>query len=179
MEDPAAEIRGVVRSLSESIYGKTVAENVEKYFTNDAFVLHPFINQPSLVRGREGVKGIYKFFRVVTIHNAITFHAVMFNENKTQGAIELTERFQLRLIPPPFRITFSCHFIIRVDLRLEKDGRYRIWRQDDNVINDLHRSGLGIFLPGSSFISDIIKGVTGFILIIIGRFLLATGWIWP
>merc|ERR1712110_730852 len=88
MENPKAEIEDVVRSITEPQDVETILKNVDKYFTEDAFVLHPLGNQPQCARGKENLKAIYHIFRQVTRDNKITFHATMFNDDLTQCALE-------------------------------------------------------------------------------------------
>ncbi|KAG0141080.1 hypothetical protein CROQUDRAFT_664311 [Cronartium quercuum f. sp. fusiforme G11] len=170
MEDPVKELAEVVRSITEPYEASVLAKNVDKYFSDNAILLHPFLNQPNRLRSKENIKGIYKIFRVFTINNKIDFHAVMFNEDKTQAAIELTEYLELRLFP---RGLFPQHlrFIIRVDLQRDEDSKYRIYRQSDNFVSDLATAGF-LPLPITVAIISYIKLLIGFLVCIIGRFLL-------
>ncbi|MBW0511224.1 hypothetical protein O181_050939 [Austropuccinia psidii MF-1] len=175
MDDPVKEIRDVVRSITEPYEAAEIIENIDKYFTHDAFILHPLINQPQFARGKEYLKGIYKWFRTGCLNNKITFHAVMFNEDLTQCAIELTEYVEYRPFPLRFLQPGNFRFLVRVDLRLEPDGKYRIWRQHDIVFSDLGWTGLSLF-PGSIWLSDTIKGLGGYFTAKAGLFLLRKGW---
>ncbi|KAA1066685.1 hypothetical protein PGT21_022084 [Puccinia graminis f. sp. tritici] len=170
MDDPVAEIKDVVRSLVEPYEAWVLASNVEKYFTEDAFILHPLLNQTRARGSREHLKGIYKILRVFTINNKIEFHAVMFNEDKTQGAIELTEHLYPRLFPFE-SMKFSLPLWIRIDLIKDSDGKYRICRQHDMVPTD---PGI-ISLPFLSIVAqgfNIVKAFNGMAMGMIGKFLL-------
>ncbi|WAQ85578.1 hypothetical protein PtA15_6A206 [Puccinia triticina] len=172
MEDPRAEIRDVVRSITEPQDPQTVLKNVDKYFTDDAFILHPMANQPQMARGKDNLKALYYMFRKGTKENKIHFNAVMFSEDLTQCAIDLIEDVKdlKSVLLPGFPVRpLSIRFLVLVDLRLEADGKYRIWRQHDNFISDLGMSGLKIF-PGASLISDVIKASGALFTIVLGRY---------
>ncbi|POW11189.1 hypothetical protein PSTT_05436, partial [Puccinia striiformis] len=162
MDDPVKELPEVVRKITEPYEATEIVRNVNKYFTEDAYLLYPMVNQPYTKQGKKLI-GLYKLFRVLTINNQIEFHAVMFSEDKLKAAIEtnecadlvynnleLTETLQGRFIT----IWFRLRFISRVDLRKEKDGKYRICKQEDNYPNDLKRAGLEI-IPGLATFLDI------------------------
>ncbi|WAQ85577.1 hypothetical protein PtA15_6A205 [Puccinia triticina] len=172
MENPRAEIQDVVRSITEPQDAETVLKNIDKYFTEDAFILHPMANQPEMARGKDNLKAIYYFFRKMSKENKIHFHAVMFSEDLTQCAIELTEDVMdpTSVLLPGFTVRpLSIRFLVRVDLRLEADGKYRIWRQHDNFVSDLGMSGFKIF-PGAGLISDVIKASGALFTIALGRY---------
>ncbi|EFP86997.2 hypothetical protein PGT21_032062 [Puccinia graminis f. sp. tritici] len=173
MENPRAEIADVVRSITEPQDPETVLKNIDKYFTEDAFILHPMANQPELARGRDNLKALYYMFRKGTKDNKIHFHAVMFSEDLTQCTLDLTEDvldIKSALFPSLATTHLSLRFLVRVDLRLESDGKYRIWRQHDNFVSDLGMSGFKLF-PGAGFISDLLKSSGALFTIAIGRYL--------
>ncbi|KAH9808888.1 hypothetical protein DFH28DRAFT_992757 [Melampsora americana] len=182
MDNPVKEIEYVVRSITEPYEAKVLAQNIEEYFTPDAQIFHPFINQPySKDNGREDLKGIYKMLRVQSIDNKIEFHAVMFNEDQTQGTIDLTEHMTMRLNPIA-RLTSSrvaVRFIVRISLRKCEDGKYRIYRQEDNLPSDLTKSGFAAPIPGLGTLNSLVKGSAGFVTAKLGNFLLAYGLFGP
>lgn len=173
MDDPVAEIRDVVRSLTEPYKASTLAENVDKYFTHDAILQHPFMVTPKGPNSREGVKGIYKILRVNSINQRIEFHAVMFNEDKTQVAIDLTEHMN------PRHFQTSKHIALRLLVRLElvqgADSKWRISKQEDNFTSD---PGLP-FIPGFASVVNLVRTVVGFGTSYAGSFLLSRGWFGP
>lgn len=175
MDDPVAQIEDVVRSITEPYAASVIATNVEKYFTEDAFIWHPILNQSKARNSREHLKGIYKMLRVTTIKNKIEFRAVMFNSDKTKGAIELTEYLHPRLFP--FRKSqIALPFWVRIDLIKGIDGKYRICRQHDVMVNDprvSHRTFLSCF----HIIVNLIKAFNAFICGMLGKFLLDNGYL--
>lgn len=182
MDDPVKQIEDVVRSITEPYEAKVITDNVEKYFTRDAQLLYPFLNQPySKDNGREDLKGFYKLLRVQTIDNKIEFHAVMFNADKTEGTIELTEYVTWRFNPiARLRSTQAAvRFIVRISLRKCEDGKYRIYRQEDNFPTDLTKSGWAAVIPGLGTLNSVVKNLNGFMWAKWGRFLLAYGWFGP
>jgi hypothetical protein len=62
MEDPQFDLRNVVRSITEPRSAETLLSNVDRYFTEDAVIIHPMLNSPAAA-GREGVKAAYKMLR--------------------------------------------------------------------------------------------------------------------
>ncbi|KAH9472813.1 hypothetical protein MJO29_001336 [Puccinia striiformis f. sp. tritici] len=171
MDDPVKELKEVIRSITEPFSARDIAKNVDKYFTEDAFIMYPLFNQPQTANSRENLKGIYKLLRVFSYHGKIDFHAVMFSEDRLNATVDLTETIQPRFARC---LSFKLHFITRVDLRKEDDGKFRIWRQEDNYPNDLKRSQIPIpFLPTFTAAYKIIAGI---IISCVGRFLLEKGW---
>ncbi|KAG0146974.1 hypothetical protein CROQUDRAFT_715265 [Cronartium quercuum f. sp. fusiforme G11] len=182
MDDPVVEIEDVVRSLTEPSEATAIAKNVEKYFTPSAYITHPFFNQPRTGNGRKDLVGIYRMLRVFTLNNKIEFHAVMFNGDKTQGTIELTEHVTMRLNPISryFGVREGVRFLVRIDLeKSPEDGKYRISRQDDNFPSDLTTSGIHRSFPGLSVLNNVVKGTIGFLAAKLGRILLSQGWLGP
>ncbi|KAH9814464.1 hypothetical protein DFH28DRAFT_309761 [Melampsora americana] len=179
MENPVTEIEDVVRSITEPYSAKVIAQNIDKYFTRDAKIIHPTINQPySKDNGREDLKGIYKMFRTQTIDNKIIFHAVMFNHDKTECAIDLSEQVTTR--NPILRYISTggtVRLIVKVSMRECEDGKYRIYLQEDNAPTDLTRGGWPIAsIPGVAFLNDLIKYSAGFWISKLGLFLYDRGW---
>jgi len=168
MENPRAEIQDVVRSITEPQDAETVLANIDKYFTEDAYLLHPVVNQPEFSRGRDNLKALYYIFRKISYGNKIIFHAVMFSEDFTQCTLELTELVRVGM-HPLLGPSQSVRFLVRVDLRREADGKYRICRQHDNFINDIGMSGIRLF-PGATFISNLIKASGALCGIVFGRY---------
>lgn len=169
------ELPDVVLSITEPYAATEMTNNIDKYFTEDAFLLYPLLNQPHTKHGRANLKGIYKTFRMFTINNKIMFHAVMFSEDRLNATIDLTESLQVRWLPI---VSLKLRFISRVDLRKESDGKYRICRQEDNYPNDLKRAGIRI-VPGLATITSILKLLAGLLLSTAGMFFLEKGWFGP
>lgn len=179
MDNPVAEIRDVVRSITEPYEASIIASNVRKYFTTDATIEHPVLNQPASVNGRDDLEGIYKMLRVMTVNNKIDFHAVMFNEDMTQGAIDLTEWINFRWNPFMSSTKLPARLLVRIDLKKCEDGKYRIWRQQDNFPSDLTQSGQARLIPGLSTLNNIVKTTVAIMTAKIGRVLLSRGWLGP
>lgn len=174
MDDPVKELANVVRSITEPYTATEIAKNVDKYFTEDAFIMYPMFNQPRTPHGRANLKGIYKLLRVFSVNNKIEFHALMFSEDRLNATVDLTETLEARFIPC---LKAKLHFITRVDMRKESDGKYRISRQEDNYPNDLKRSGIPLF--GIPTLTATYKIVAGTIISCVGRFLLEKGLLGP
>lgn len=117
-------------------------------------------------------------FRTQTIDNKIVFHAVMFNDDKTECAIDLTEHVKTRSsIIKFFSSGGTVRLIVKVSMKKCEDGKYRIYRQEDNAPTDLTRGGWPIAsIPCVSFINNVVKGTAGFFVAKLGLFLLDHGW---
>ncbi|OAV86377.1 hypothetical protein PTTG_12110, partial [Puccinia triticina 1-1 BBBD Race 1] len=98
----------------------------------------------------------------------------MFSEDRLNATVDLTETLESRFAPC---IKAKLHFITRVDMRKESDGKYRICRQEDNYPNDLQRSGIPLFWIPT--ITATYKIVAGTIISYVGRFLLEKDWLGP
>ncbi|KAH9822404.1 hypothetical protein DFH28DRAFT_452496 [Melampsora americana] len=176
MDNPVAEIEDVVRSITEPADASIIVKNVGKYFTKDAQIFHPLFNQPySKEHGLEELKGLYSMLRFGSKRGKIDFNSVMFNEDMTRGFIDLFETGEKRHATP----INSARFLVIIYLRKCEDGKYRIYRQDDNFPSDLTISGFSKMLPGLTTFNDYFKGTAGFIAAKLGSFLLARGWLGP
>ncbi|EGG07052.1 uncharacterized protein MELLADRAFT_116341 [Melampsora larici-populina 98AG31] len=173
MDNPVAEVEEVIRSVTEPYPASVLAANVEKYFTEDAVLRHPFL----VAKGREAIKGIYKIVRVQTVNQKIDFHAVMFNEDKTQITIDLTEHMNTRLCS--YRCSrVSIRLLVRLHLVQGTDRKYRIRKQEDNFSSDTGVVGILLpFMPGFSLLGSLVRVLIGFGIGKIGRFLLSRGWL--
>eukprot|EP00918_Siedleckia_nematoides_P069529 GHVU01151619.1.p1 GENE.GHVU01151619.1~~GHVU01151619.1.p1 ORF type:complete len:177 (-),score=13.99 GHVU01151619.1:271-801(-) len=173
MDDPVAEIRDVVRGLTEPYEAKTIAVNVEKYFTENAVLKHPFVCVASASNSRDAIKGIYKILRVNSVNQKIEFHAVTFNEDKTQVALDLTEYMSPRYIFNTHRI--ALRLIVLLELIKGSDGKFRITKQEDNFPSDTPMISFP-FIPGLAKVFNIVKSLAGFGTGLVGDFLLSKGW---
>ncbi|KAG0146522.1 hypothetical protein CROQUDRAFT_657340 [Cronartium quercuum f. sp. fusiforme G11] len=180
MENPVNEVRDVVRGVTEPHDAAEIARNVEKYFTEDAIILHPALDLPRTPNSRDHIMGIYKWFRVNTINQKIWFNSVAFNEDFTICHIDLTEDLYLRNIPLISQKKFSGRLLVTLELKKCDDNKYRITSQRDTALSDISWTGLasGIFpLVGTlkyywKAWAAIFAGTTG-------RFLLGRGWLGP
>ncbi|KAH9811430.1 hypothetical protein DFH28DRAFT_1179754, partial [Melampsora americana] len=73
----------VVSSINAPYEASVIASNVRKYFTTDATIEHPVLNQPAAISGKDDLEVIYKMLRVIRVNNKIDFHAVMVDEDMT------------------------------------------------------------------------------------------------
>ncbi|KAH9820083.1 hypothetical protein DFH28DRAFT_1079945 [Melampsora americana] len=170
MDNPVAEVEDVIRSVTEPYRASTLAANVEKYFAEDAVLHHPFL----VVKGREAIKGIYKILRVQTVDQKIEFHAVMFNEDKTQVTVDLTEHMSTRICSHQCS-RVSLRLIVRLHLVQGTDRKYRIRKQEDNFSSEAGVIGIP-FMPGFTTLASLIRVITGFGIGSLGNFLLSRGW---
>ncbi|EGG02201.1 uncharacterized protein MELLADRAFT_53440 [Melampsora larici-populina 98AG31] len=170
MENPVTDVENVIRSLTEPNKASTMGMNVEKYFTEDAVLYHPFFR----VTGRGGIKGIYKALRMTSTGQKIEFHAVMFNEDKTQVTIDLTEHMSARGVPQQVG-RVGLRLIVRLHLIHDTDGKYRIIKQEDNFSSEADLIGLPL-MSGFGFIASFLRMLSGLYIGGGGNFLLSRGW---
>ncbi|PLW22379.1 hypothetical protein PCANC_25202 [Puccinia coronata f. sp. avenae] len=128
MDDPKAEICDVIRATIEPDDPAVTVSNIEKYFTEDAHLHFFAFKQPHATRGRRYLQGFYKVFRFITTGNKVDIHSVMFSQDGLLGAIECTQSGQVVLWKWKSKC-FSFRCIIRLDLRKNRKGKYRIRRQ--------------------------------------------------
>ncbi|GAA94239.1 uncharacterized protein L969DRAFT_93620 [Mixia osmundae IAM 14324] len=169
MENPRNDIYDVVRSLVEPASPVVIAQNIDRYYTEDAYIDHPMLNQPHTPSSREGLKGIYTMLKVLTYGNKMEFHGdACFNEDMTKGWLEASEHLYLTFLP---FIKTAPRFLIRIDLVKGKDGLYRVRRQEDNLATDFMRSG--VYIIGVTEALDLYKKAMGWASATTGKLVLA------
>ncbi|SGY68853.1 BQ5605_C004g02924 [Microbotryum silenes-dioicae] len=85
MENPASEIRNVVRKITEPRESAKILASVDRYFSDDSVIVHPMLNSPR-AQGKHGVKAAYRMLRALTLNNKIEYHAVAFEDvTKSKG----------------------------------------------------------------------------------------------
>ncbi|KAA1107758.1 hypothetical protein PGTUg99_014114 [Puccinia graminis f. sp. tritici] len=172
MDEPKVEISDVIRETIQSDDPNVTIANLEKYFTEDAHLHFSIFKQPHVARGRQYLKGIYKLFRLVTINNKIEIHSVMFSQDGLLGAIECTQSGQLRLWSIKSTFKFSC--ILRLDLRKNRKGKYRIRRQRYDLSTEADGSRWPL-PPGVGFVVDLLSCLMAWLMALLGQFLAHRG----
>ncbi|KAH9455471.1 hypothetical protein Pst134EA_022934 [Puccinia striiformis f. sp. tritici] len=172
MDDPKIEISDVIRATIESDDPRVTIANIEKYFTEDAYLHFSIFKQPQAARSRRYLQGIYKIFRLATTNNKIEIHSVMFSQDGLLGAIECTQSGQLRLwlLKPIF--SFRC--IIRLDLRKNRKGKYRIRRQRYEISTESDSSRWPL-PPGVGLITNLLHCMITWMMGLLGEFLAHRG----
>lgn len=94
----------------------------------------------------------------------------MFNDDMTQCTLDLTEEGRAGIMTSILTKKRALHFLVRLDLRKDADGKYRIWRQLDIVLGDygMLRS---ILFPQGSMVNQFIKACCAVWTILFGRYL--------
>ncbi|PLW26360.1 hypothetical protein PCASD_20709 [Puccinia coronata f. sp. avenae] len=64
----------------------------------------------------------------------------MVNKDQTQATIDLYQTIMFRLLPIK-AFNARLNYIVRLGLRKCEDGKYRIYRQQDNLPTDITQSG--------------------------------------
>ncbi|KDE08673.1 hypothetical protein, variant [Microbotryum lychnidis-dioicae p1A1 Lamole] len=169
MENPASEIRNVVRKITEPRESAKILASVDRYFSDDSVIVHPMLNSPR-AQGKHGVKAAYRMLRALTLNNKIEYHAVAFEDvTKSKGGetraclIDLTEHLQLRFLPVPEarNPVFHVRFLVRVDLRKGADNLWYITKQEDNIPTDPGSSGLLLIVPPINAMVNTVKWFAG------------------
>ncbi|KAH9443994.1 hypothetical protein Pst134EA_025790 [Puccinia striiformis f. sp. tritici] len=173
MDNPIEELACVVLSVTEPSSAE-VFRNIDKYFTEDVALFYPIFNQIYNRNGRENLKAAYQWRKTFTFNSKIKFNAIMVSKDQTQATLDITSTFRLRLLPIK-AFDPQINFIIRVGLRkCPCDGKYRIYRQQDNFPSDLTQSGV----PLPQFvriISDVTKAIAWLLIVYIGHILMMLG----
>ncbi|KAG0144509.1 hypothetical protein CROQUDRAFT_47220, partial [Cronartium quercuum f. sp. fusiforme G11] len=172
------KLKDAIRSCTEPS-PRVIAENIDKLFTHDAVLLHPYLNLTRISCGRNMMKGLYTWLRVILDNNKVEFHTIMFNEDQTQAFIELTQEANFRFMGKTLTLKkipkFRMRFLVTIHMRKESDGKYRIFRQEDNFPTDLARAGI-TFIPGLALFSNGIKAFNAILYGILGQIVLYKGW---
>ncbi|KAA1133627.1 hypothetical protein PGTUg99_028436 [Puccinia graminis f. sp. tritici] len=173
MENPIEELAGVVLSVTEPSTDE-IFRNIDKYYTEDVAIFYPVFNQIFTRNGRENLKAAYQWRQTFTYNSRIKFNAVMVNQEQTQATVDIIQKLSFRLLPVrAFDVRFN--YIIRLGLRkCPCDGKYRIFRQQDNFPSDLTMSGI----PLPQFvriINDVIKAYAWLFVVFIGHILMMLG----
>ncbi|TNY23386.1 hypothetical protein DMC30DRAFT_414255 [Rhodotorula diobovata] len=176
MDNPATDVRRVVRELCCPEDANEMLAAVDKYFTEDATFVYPLLNTPPAA-GRDGVKAAYKMLRVLSYGQRFDFHAVAFDritsDNKgverMKGFLDCTEHLKFSFIPLPDRVnpTFHLRFLTRVDLVKGSDDKWRIEKQEDSLPSDYASTGLHV-LPFDREISNLVKWCMGSATLVVG-----------
>lgn len=173
MQDPVNEIKGVIRSVVEPYQQSIVAENVAKYFTPDATISNPFLNQSKRSRAKKTremhVRSVYEVLRLFSINNRVEFNSVMFDKTKEHCTIELVETMD-SILHYTFLSNIKIPALIRLDLTQDRDGKYWICKEQNNLPTDIGMIGMILF-PGLISLGQIIKLTTAIGTGTIGRFL--------
>ncbi|POW14416.1 hypothetical protein PSTT_02877 [Puccinia striiformis] len=183
MDNPIEELACVVLSVTEPSSAE-VFRNIDKYFTEDVALFYPIFNQIYNRNGRENLKAAYQWRKTFTFNSKIKFNAIMIVFLvRCKGEMiliwlsyssDITSTFRLRLLPIK-AFDPQINFIIRVGLRkCPCDGKYRIYRQQDNFPSDLTQSGV----PLPQFvriISDVTKAIAWLLIVYIGHILMMLG----
>ncbi|OAV94945.1 hypothetical protein PTTG_06685 [Puccinia triticina 1-1 BBBD Race 1] len=173
MENPLEELACVVLSLTEPPTNE-IYRNIDKYYTEDVAIFYPIFNQIYNRNGRENLKAAYQWRQTFTFNSQIIFNAVMVNKDQTQATLDITQTLRFRLLPVK-AFDPRLNYIIRLGLRrCPCDGKYRIYRQQDNFPSDLTMSGL----PLPQFvriISDVTKAFAWLFVVFFGHIFMMFG----
>lgn len=173
MENPQEELACVVLSLTERHTTAEVFQSIDRYFTQDATLNYPFFNQIYSRNGRENLKAAWQWRQTFTFMDRTEFNAVMVSKDQTEATLDITQTIVFRLLPVR-AFNARVNYIVRVGLRRCEDGKYRIYRQQDNLPTDLTQSGL----PLPQFvriINDVIKAALWLYVVFIGHILILLG----
>jgi len=173
MENPQEELACVVLALTEERTSAEAFRTIDRYFTPDATINNPVFNQIYSRNGRENLKAAYQWRQTFTFMDRTEFNAIMVNKDQTEATLDIFQTLGFRLLPVK-AFNARVNYIVRVGLRKCEDGKYRIYRQQDNLPSDLTQSGL----PLPQFvrvISDVIKAVVWLNVVVIGHILILLG----
>ncbi|CEH13503.1 hypothetical protein CBOM_01423 [Ceraceosorus bombacis] len=159
MQDPAREVKNVVKGLIEAPTAAAQSKVLKTYFAPDASFDHPLCAVASSPNSRDGgVLPIYQWLRCMfTPH--IDVHSVALDKDNNKLYIDATQTLVpsislLAAIRAP-----ACRLIVVLFLQRGADGRFYIKRQEDYYEPQVLP---GLIFPGLSPLIQIVKLIIGF-----------------
>ena len=133
MEDPLAEINGVVEGLVRAKDADAQRDVLQRYFLQGASFDHPMCCVTRTRNSRDaGLLQVYQFLRSVFMDTEIEIHSVAINEEKDRMYVEATQHLR-SYIPFVRKYIYDRYARLLVVLSLQKmeDGKYYVSRQQD------------------------------------------------
>ncbi|KAL5363105.1 hypothetical protein BJX96DRAFT_155170 [Aspergillus floccosus] len=140
MENPEAEIRGVILNLTQGI-PFVQARTIDEYFTSSAVFVHPFCRTWDIDGSRWFVKEIYRWYKIMSPHIEIEINSVAYDEQNLKIYANISQVFSIWAIPfhsSPVNLTTVLDLVPRtketprgIDGQEAPKTLYYIARQED------------------------------------------------
>lgn len=98
MENPEAEIRGVILNLTQGT-PLVQARTIDEYFTSNAVFVHPFCRTWDIEGSRWFVKEIYRWYKIMSPHIEIEVNSVAYDEQHLKIYANISQVFSIWAIP--------------------------------------------------------------------------------
>ncbi|KAG8991761.1 hypothetical protein FRB94_003563 [Tulasnella sp. JGI-2019a] len=128
MQNPREEIAGVVHGLTTTSSPVEQLRTLEKYFVSDAAFDHPLCRVDRSPESRDMVADIYQWYKILSPSIELRVKNVVFDEQAKLLFLDCVQTFHVFVSPME---PTPAHFVVKLELRLDSDGLYRIIKQTD------------------------------------------------
>ncbi|KAH9975057.1 hypothetical protein BGW80DRAFT_1299913 [Lactifluus volemus] len=127
MENPTNEIERILQRFMASASPDVQQAAIQKYFTKDAGFRHPLCSVDPGPNSREGILGIYQWYRVMSPRMEVIVDKITYDAEKSILFLDVIQVFHIRFSPlPPARTRLFSRLTLR-----NESGRYYITFQED------------------------------------------------
>ncbi|KAH7914893.1 hypothetical protein BJ138DRAFT_1142854 [Hygrophoropsis aurantiaca] len=123
MQNPRLEISSIIHTLTSTSSAQTLNQTIMRYFTPDAWFLHPLCQATS----RDKIIGVYEWYRIMSPQTRGEVLSVVYDPDIDVLVVEVIQYFHIRF--NPFKAA-PARLNIRLTLR-ENDGLHYIVQQED------------------------------------------------
>ncbi|KAG2129582.1 hypothetical protein DEU56DRAFT_816851, partial [Suillus clintonianus] len=127
MENPQRDLPGALSALTTSRKPSDLREAVDKFYTQDASLHHPFRIVEHGKNSSQKILGVFEWCRIVSPDTTIEVNSVLYDKKNQVVVAEVTQNFRPRI--SPFKAAPS-RYIIRLKLQ-ERDRLLYIYSQED------------------------------------------------
>ncbi|KAH9961938.1 hypothetical protein BC827DRAFT_247474 [Russula dissimulans] len=129
MEHPEEDIRKVLKLFTMAASPEIQQAAVQKYFTTDASFRHPIFSVSPATNSREGVLGIYQWYRITSAHLELSVNKITYDAGNSTLFLDTSLVSRMRFSPfPPARISVLTRIILQ-----EEAGRHYIASLEDFI----------------------------------------------
>ncbi|KAF2747179.1 hypothetical protein M011DRAFT_65742 [Sporormia fimetaria CBS 119925] len=157
MEDPVAEIEGVIRLLTQAPPIEQ-HEAIDTYFCRNASFTHPLCRTGNSENSRFLIHGIYRWYKVMSPRIDITVHSVAFDKPNLLLYVNLSQVFRIWIFP---WYGAPVKFVTVIGLE-HHHGKYYIKSQDDLYQTDQWIRFIP-FTPGLSLLVWILQYIATYL----------------
>ncbi|KAI9463766.1 hypothetical protein F5148DRAFT_1210975 [Russula earlei] len=127
MQNPEVEIEGVVQLLTCAASPNIQQDAVRKYFASDASFRHPTLYVEPAPNSREGVLGIYQWYRITLSYIELSVDSITYDGKQSLLFLDTSQVVRVRFSPfSPARIRVLSRIAFR-----EEGGLHYITSQED------------------------------------------------
>ncbi|KAI9717947.1 MAG: hypothetical protein M1828_007039 [Chrysothrix sp. TS-e1954] len=142
MDNPEAEIEGVIRQLCQTP-PSTQRRAIETYFTSDAAFCHPLCRTGSFDGSRFLIRAIYRWYKIMSPRIELEIESVAYDPKHLLLYVSIFQIFRIQFVP-----FFKAPVYLTTVLKLRRDtfsDKYYIASQNDLYqMSELSK----FFMPG-------------------------------